>query len=270
MVNRMTYPPTTSEVPLAQTSSHPIDLPDAILSAIAGTASEQPPVDFVEPTCVDQLGRTLGPRAMRTRAQILEATVAILDQKSMRDLRVIDIARRIGSSPATFYQYFKDVNDVVLELATEVAQFTPEMIELIHGDWNGRAGYERGVRLANLVIDYWDQYKAILRVRNNAADEGDPAFMEVRRKAMFPMVNAFAEVIAAARQTSNTQGAEDSEWVCGPMRPLSGAMFVFTVLEAMAMHHEIFSKRFGPQGEGRDEIVESVATLLQSTLTAPR
>jgi AcrR family transcriptional regulator len=263
----MTYPPTTSEEPLASTSTDP---PIAILGAIAGTASEQPPLEFVEATRVDQSGRPLGPRAMRTRARILEATVAILDEKSMRDLRVIDIARRIGSSPATFYQYFKDVKDVVLELATEVSDFTPEMIELIQGDWHGRAGHERGIRLVNLVIDNWDRYKAILRVRNNAADEGDPEFMEVRRKAMFPMVRALAEALTMAHEAAGTDRVENREWAGGTISPLAGAMLLFAGLEGAAMYHEIFTQRFGPEGEGREDIVTSAATLLQTVLTSPR
>lgn len=224
----------------------------------------------IDPTRVDQSGRSLGPRALRTRARILEATVSLLEDKSMRDLRVIDIARSIGSSPATFYQYFKDVNDVVLELATEVSDFTPDMIELIHGDWTGPAGHERGRRLANLVTDYWDRYKAILRVRNNAADEGDPAFRAVRLKAMLPMVTAFAEVIEAAHTASSNESVSDSERAGGQIRPFSGAIFMFTALESTAIHHEIFEARFGPMGEGREALVETIATILQSTLTSKR
>ena len=160
------------------------------------------------------------------------------------------------------------MNEVVLELASEISAFTPEMIELIRGDWTGPAGHERGLRLANLVTDYWDRYRAILRVRNNAADEGDPAFKEVRLKAMLPMVTAFAEVIAAAHSESDTEGSEDSEYVGGDIGPLSGAMFMYALLEGLAIHHEIFEKRFGPMGEGREALVRSMATLLQSTLTS--
>jgi AcrR family transcriptional regulator len=277
----MTHPPTTSELPLAHSSDSPKTMAEGILATAASTADSLPlPSDEVDQvaslatridsTHVDQSGRSLGPRALRTRARILEATVSLLDNKSMRDLRVIDIARSIGSSPATFYQYFKDVNDVVLELATEVSEFTPDMIELIHGDWTGPAGHERGRRLANLVTDYWDRYKAILRVRNNAADEGDPAFREVRLKAMLPIVTAFAEVIEAAHTVTSSESASDLDRAGGQIGPLSGGMFMFSALESMAIHHEIFEARFGPMGEGREALVETIATILQSTLTSKR
>ncbi len=269
MIFGMINPPTTFE----HASDGPGKLSGAIFAA-AAASSPLPPLLEAElgvpcdTALVDQSGRPLGPRALRTRARILEATVSLLNEKSMRDLRVIDIARCTGSSPATFYQYFKDITDVVLELSTEISEYTPEMIELIHGDWSGRAGHERGVRLVNLVTDNWDRYKAILRVRNNAADEGDPAFREVRLKSMLPMVTAFAEVIVASHSASSAKGSEDSEFVGGDIRPLSGAMLMFTALEGMAIHHGIFEKRYGPMGEGREALVETIATMLQSTLTA--
>ena len=37
-------------------------------------------------------------------------------------MKVIDIAREAGTSPATFYQYFADVEAAILVLAEEMAQ----------------------------------------------------------------------------------------------------------------------------------------------------
>jgi AcrR family transcriptional regulator len=277
MVDGMTYPPpTTSESPLSQSSDGPPKLSEMIQATteIASSPSSSSEPDAAAASCdkslLDQSGRPLGPRAMRTRARILEATLTLLDEKTMRDLRVIDIARAIGSSPATFYQYFKDVNDVVLELASEISEFTPEMIKLIDGDWTGRAGYERGLRLANLVADGWDRYRSILRIRNNAANEGDPAFLEVRLKAFMPIVKAFAEVIEAAHTASGSEILEAGEWASGRIRPFSGAMYMWSSLEGMAIHLELFDQRFGPMGEGREAVIETMATILQSTLTSPR
>ncbi len=144
------------------------------------TIAVRPPLDIAgfpsDASLCDQGGRPLGPRAQNTRVRILDATVVLLSEKPMRDLRVIDIARKIGSSPATFYQYFKDVEDVVLHLASHVSEFTPEIVELISGDWSGQGGHVRARTLAEIVIGHWDRYAPILRVRNNACDEGDDRF----------------------------------------------------------------------------------------------
>jgi AcrR family transcriptional regulator len=221
-----------------------------------------------EPRLLDQAGRPLGPRALQTRQRILDATVALLDEKPMRDLRVIDIARRIGSSPATFYQYFKDVEDVVLHLATEASERTGEIVELIQGDWSGREGHERGRRLVNLVIDHWEKYAPILRVRNNASDEGDGRFREVRLRAMMPMVEAFAAQIIQSheRAASSSPQAESDEWQGGRVHPTSGATALASVLERLAMYHVAIEEI----GGSREDLVETSATLIQAILTSRR
>ena len=289
----MTHPQTTNDDTLVHSPNEPARLPSAIVSiapnaAEAAQAADAP--DTPEPSStnpsgtlpisldaklMDQSGRPLGARALRTRARILEATVSLLNEKSLRELRVIDIARRIGSSPATFYQYFKDVRDVVLELATEVSESNPDLVEVIDGDWTGRDGFERGCRLANLVIDYWEEYSAILRIRNNAADEGDGGdeeFARIRIQAMMPMVTAFAKIISAnsSQGTSSAEEASSDDWVSGSIHPIAASMALVSGLEAMALHRKRFEKRFAPMGEGREEIVQSMASIMQLVLTAKR
>ena len=56
-------------------------------------------------------GRPLGKRGAQTRRRLLDATATLLETHGIRDLRVVDIARAVGTSPATFYQYFRDVEE---------------------------------------------------------------------------------------------------------------------------------------------------------------
>ncbi len=282
MVNRMIHPHTTNQETPVRATNGPARLPSAVISlavaapepsSIHPTDPDQTPPLVMDARLVDQSGRPLGTRALRTRARILEATVSLLNEKALRELRVIDIARRIGSSPATFYQYFKDVRDVVLELATEVSESNPDLVEVIDGDWTGRDGFERGCRLANLVIEYWEEYSAILRIRNNAADEGeggDSEFAQIRLQAMMPMVMAFAKIISAnsSQDRPRVEDASNGEWAGGPIHPVSASMVMVSGLEAMALHCRRFEKRFAPMGEGREEIVQSMASMMQLVLTA--
>ncbi len=62
-------------------------------------------------------GRVPGRRGMATRERLLEHTNRLLETTSYRDLKVVDIARDAGVSPATFYQYFPDAESAVLALA---------------------------------------------------------------------------------------------------------------------------------------------------------
>lgn len=219
---------------------------------------------------VDQGGRPLGPRARQTRRRILDATVELLGEKPLRDLKVIEIARRIGTSPATFYQYFKDIEDVALELSIEVSEKTPELVDLILGDWDGPAGFARGRELVRLSLAHWERYAPVLRVRNYAADDGDERFHKVRRDALLPIVRAYEEVI----RRSQAKGAErdraptgEGGWQGGPIDPAAGAVACASVVDRMVMHCADIQSTVGTD---REKIIDSAATLLQFMLTSRR
>jgi AcrR family transcriptional regulator len=216
----------------------------------------------------DQSGRPLGKRALQTRQRILDATTELLAEKPLRDLRVIDIARLVGSSPATFYQYFKDVEDVVLHLAGQVTQNSQGVVKMIRGEWTGPEGYERARALAQRGIEHWDTFGPILRVRNSASDEGDERFQEIRARAMIPIVTALAEEIEASHQRALEQGQSGSVEMADPssgrIDPMAGAMAIFAVIDRMAMYHQGVERR----GVSRDDIVDTIATLAQFILTS--
>src|SRR4051812_50152084 len=65
-------------------------------------------------------GRTPGRRGRATRQRLLACASDMLRTTSYRDLKVVDIAREAGTSPATFYQYFPDVESAILVLADEM------------------------------------------------------------------------------------------------------------------------------------------------------
>src|SRR5262245_22262566 len=76
-------------------------------------------------------GRVPGRRGRATRDKLLSCTADILEKTSYRDLKVIDIARCAGTSPATFYQYFNDVEAAVLELAGKLQQEGARLVDQI-------------------------------------------------------------------------------------------------------------------------------------------
>ena len=59
-------------------------------------------------------GRVPGRRGRATRQKLLEQTAEMMQTTSFRELKVVDIARGAGTSPATFYQYFPDVEAAIL------------------------------------------------------------------------------------------------------------------------------------------------------------
>ena len=234
---------------------------------LPGSKSESlDPPDPADKVLVDQAGRPLGPRALQTRRKILEATVGLLSEKPMREMRVIDIARKIGSSPATFYQYFKDVEDVVMHLASQAKEATPLIVELIGGDWDGPEGHERGKQISNMVIDHWEKYAPVLRARNNASDEGHPGLREERMSALMPLVGAFKAALERSAEKSAALDDGSGEWKGGQIDPLSGATALSSCLERTSMYHAFITDL----GSTREELVETTATFMQSMLQTRR
>ena len=56
----------------------------------------------------DQSGRDLGNRALQTRQKFLDATAQLLEERSILDISVTEIARRVDSVSSLFYHYFKN------------------------------------------------------------------------------------------------------------------------------------------------------------------
>lgn len=268
----MTHAPHTNDLSRVN-ADHPKTLTRDVLVGTADAphmtdgleSSAGDPADPADEVLVDQAGRPLGPRALRTRRRILEAAVELLDEKPMRDMRVIDIARSIGSSPATFYQYFKDVEDVVLHLAAQAKEATPLLVELIEGDWEGEEGFERGKRISNTVIDHWEKFAPVLRARNNASDEGNLALREERMAAMMPLVEAFTAAVVRQREKAIERGEIPADAV-STADPLCTGTALASCLERMSMYHGWIED----MGSSRDRLVETTATILQTMVTSTR
>lgn len=198
---------------------------------------------------VDQSGRTLGPRALQTRQRLLEATAELLAQRSVREISVVEIARKVGSSPATFYQYFKDVPDAALCLAEQAADEMPAVIETIDGSWRGRHGLETARAVVDAFVRHWDAHHAVLRLRNLAAEEGDARFQKVRRAALEPLLELLAAKIAEFQAAGR---------ISEEIHPYAAAAALASILERMAAYH----KELEYFGVTRENLVESCARIL--------
>ena len=66
-------------------------------------------------------GRVPGERGRQTRQRLLDATVELLATTSWRSVKVTDIARQAQTSPATFYQYFANVEQAIHGALHELA-----------------------------------------------------------------------------------------------------------------------------------------------------
>jgi AcrR family transcriptional regulator len=199
-------------------------------------------------------GRALGKRGAATRRRLLDATARLLESHGVRDLRVVDIAREVGSSPATFYQYFRDVEEAVLVLSEEVGEDLAPVGELLARPWEGGAGLDLAREMVDAFLRYWDGHRAVLRTRNLAAQEGDRRFRDVRNRALMPLTEGVAAKVADAQ----AQGKVGEGVV-----PIAAAAALVAMLERMAAFHADLE----PLGASRNDVVETTARIIFQTVT---
>ena len=145
-------------------------------------------------------GRVPGRRGRATRQRLLECTADKLRVSTYRDVKVIDIAREAGTSPATFYQYFPDVETAILVLAEEMVLDGARLSALVRDrSWRGRAGYDTAVALVDEFLDFWDTHRHVLRVVDLATDEGDQRFRQMRTRLLHEVTLALADVVSHAQ-----------------------------------------------------------------------
>ena len=173
-------------------------------------------------------GRVPGRRGRATRQKLLDQTAEMLRSTSYRDLKVIDIARGAGTSPATFYQYFGDVEEAILLLGEEMALDSERLVAMIQeADWSGDDGYATALTFADEFIRFWDQHRPVLRVVDLSTDEGDRRFRSVRVRWLNNLTKAFAAVTATFQAEGGNQGVD----------AMANAGVLVTMIANVAAHH---------------------------------
>ena len=152
----------------------------------------------------DGNGRKLGAKGQRTRQQLVEATVALLETHGLRDVSVVDVARAANTSPATFYVYFKGVPEVVLAALEGASQTSPTLEAIIARDWLAPGATDAALAFVEEYTTIWNRHRTIFVVRNLAAEEGDTRFYEARMRQARPMMEAISEQVVRAQAADRT------------------------------------------------------------------
>src|SRR3954452_3878764 len=104
-------------------------------------------------------GREAARRGQATRQKLLGCLSDMLSSSPYRDVKVIDVARMAGTSPATFYQYFPDVEGAVLEIAEEMAKEGASLTEFVaERPWVGKAGWTSAEQLVDGFLAFWRKH----------------------------------------------------------------------------------------------------------------
>jgi AcrR family transcriptional regulator len=203
-------------------------------------------------------GRVAGRRGQATRQKLLDCLSEMLSSSPYRDVKVIDVARKAGTSPATFYQYFPDVEGAVLEIAEQMATEGAGLTELLEGrTWTGKAGWQTAQELVDGFLEFWRRNDAILRVVDLGAAEGDKRFYKIRMKILNSVNNSLADSIAELQ----SKGRVDKD-----VNPAAVAGSLVAMLAAVASHQ----KGFSSWGVKQAELKPNLALLVHLGVTGKK
>src|SRR3954470_17420959 len=106
-------------------------------------------------------GRIPGRRGRATRSRLLDCLETMLATSSFRDLKFTDITREAGTSPATFYQYFPDIETAVLAIAEQMAEEGTQLKDAVHeGPWKGTDGYTAAASIVDGFLAFWQEHQS--------------------------------------------------------------------------------------------------------------
>ncbi|MEV5608026.1 TetR family transcriptional regulator [Streptomyces sp. NPDC052225] len=203
-------------------------------------------------------GRVAGRRGQATRQKLLECLGEMLSSSPYRDVKVIDVARKAGTSPATFYQYFPDVEGAVLEIAEQMATEGAGLTDLVADrSWVGKAGWATAQELVDGFLEFWRKNDAILRVVDLGAAEGDKRFYKIRMKILNSVNNSLAEAVKELQD----KGKVDKD-----VSPAAVAGSLVAMLAAVASHQ----KGFQTWGVKQAELKPNLALLVHLGVTGKK
>jgi AcrR family transcriptional regulator len=171
-------------------------------------------------------GRVPGRRGRATRQRLLECTAELLTSTPWRSIKVIDIARQAGTSPATFYQYFENVEQAILVLAEELMDGAAVLAELVDGNWTEVASWATATAVVSGFMDYWEANRSVFRVVELATEEGDLRFQGLRVRALNAVTVTLARVIGAGGAGAGPAGTD----------PMAVAGTLISMLAHVAAH----------------------------------
>jgi AcrR family transcriptional regulator len=203
-------------------------------------------------------GRVPGRRGRATRQRLLERTSEMLGSTSFRDLKVVDIARGAGTSPATFYQYFSDVEVAILVLAEEMSQHGLALANLVREQpWKGKNGYRTAAGLVDGFFDFWEAHRSLLRVVDLATEEGDQRFRKIRTRVLNELTISLSEVVESLRKEAKHPDDLD---------PMATAGVLVSMLAHVAAH------RYGFEfwGIRSSDTRRSMARIVYTTVTGQK
>ncbi len=135
----------------------------------------------------------LGRKGRETRAALMAATRRLLSVSSPMSLSASAITAEAKTSPATFYVYFENVEDVLWALCEAISEDastlfpTDQFLRIDAALEDDALAFVRG------YAEIWSQHGPLLLYRNMEADRGNRRFNQLFLRNALPILEALTE-----------------------------------------------------------------------------
>ena len=172
----------------------------------------------------------------------------LLRRDGVLDLKVVDITREAGAAPATFYQYFSDLDAAILALSETAIDDEEPLVEHLIPPWSTADDVARARAFVDAYGQYWSDHDAVLIVRNLKADAGDADFRSVRSRANLLLLRHMANMVTAGQA---------AERVPATLNPFAAAAAMMAMLDRLFTYQNELRRR-GPSKAAQRETLTAI------------
>lgn len=202
----------------------------------------------------NKLGQSLGKKGHRTRRQIMDAVIALLEEKHLWDIRLRDISESAGIPITSFYTYFSNINEILLAITEQIREEQKVLARHLEGTWEGPDGLAKIKVLVRKSIDFWSGRRGVLLVLDLLADEGDPKFLVSRIHILRDLHDPIERHIKAAQAAGRISPSFDADL---------GAYMATNLLIRSTSRYELTKRT----GRSKKRIVDTTAESLHRLVT---
>ncbi len=170
-------------------------------------------------------GRVIGERAAATRRRILDAALKLINTEGALDLKIVEITREAGAAPATFYQYFADLDAAILALADDAVEDEQPLAEMLSDPWVSADDWDRCRAFVDAYAVYWADHQRVNSIRNMRADEGVPSFRSTRVRADLYIIKRMTDMVKVGQAAGRIPALLDPFAIAAGMRAMADRLF---------------------------------------------
>lgn len=131
-------------------------------------------------------------QALETRANLKEATKAVLGRIGYRQMRIADVTKEAGVAVGLFYHYFPDLKAVTCEVLSD---FMGEITEKARQVPSSSDLFETLREQYRILIGHFEEHPGLMRCMIQASDE-IPEFGEIWKASNRQWTKSFARYLA--------------------------------------------------------------------------